>query len=98
MFDLTGKKALVTGSGQGVGLGIARVLVEAGATVYVNDLVPERATAAAASIGDGATPLAFDVADPGGVDEAVASIGSVDILVNNAGIPPSMRAVRFRDL
>ena len=39
MFDLTGKTALVTGSGQGVGLGIARTLIEAGATVYVNDLV-----------------------------------------------------------
>ena len=51
MFDLTGKAALVTGSGQGVGLGIARTLIDAGATVYVNDLVSERAEAAAAELG-----------------------------------------------
>ncbi len=63
MFDLTGRTAPVTGSGRGVGFGVAEVLLSAGATVYVNDLVAERAESAAASLGDRARPLPFDVAD-----------------------------------
>ena len=98
MFDLTGKLALVTGSGRGVGAGIARILIDAGAHVLVNDLVPERAADTAAELGPGASPLAFDVADSDAVDAAIASCGPIDILVNNAGIPPSMRAVKFRSL
>lgn len=96
MFDLTGKTALVTGAGQGIGAGIAQVLAQAGATVVVNDLLAPRAEAVAAKIG--ARALAFDVADRAAVDEAVATIAPVDILVNNAGIPPSMRPVKFRDM
>ena len=98
MFDLTGKTALVTGSGQGVGLGIARTLIDAGATVYVNDLVSERAEAAAAELGPKAIALPFNVADFDQVEAAIASADPIDILVNNAGIPASMRAVKFRDL
>lgn len=98
MFDLTGRTALVTGAGQGVGLGIARVLRAAGATVLINDLVPDRAAAACAEIGDGASALAFDVSDPDAVDAAIERAGAIDILVNNAGIPPSMRPVQFRSL
>lgn len=96
MFDLTGKVALVTGAGQGVGAGIARVLGEAGATVLVNDLYAERAEEVAGELG--AQPLAFDVTDFAAVRAAVATVDRVDILVNNAGIPPSMRPVQFRDL
>ena len=59
MFDLTGRQALVTGAGRGVGLRVAHTLVAAGAHVLVNDLVPERAAAAAAEIGSRcyATPV-----------------------------------------
>ncbi len=98
MFDLTGKTALVTGAGQGVGFGIAATLLEAGAKVFVNDLVPERAEAAAEALGANATALPFSVADREAVVSAIAGIGPVDILVNNAGIPPTMRPVKFRDM
>lgn len=98
MFDLTGKTALVTGSGQGVGLGIARTLIDAGARVYVNDLVGERAESAAAGLGPNAIPLPFDVADFAMVEAAIASADPIDILINNAGIPQSMRPIKFRDL
>ena len=96
MFDLSGKTALVTGAGQGVGAGIAEVLASAGATVLVNDFHAERAERTAAAVGGRALP--FDVADLAAVEKAVGSAGPVDILVNNAGIPPSMRPVQFREL
>lgn len=98
MFDLHGRTALVTGAGQGVGLGIARTLIEAGATVYVNDLVAERAETAATELGPSARPLAFDVSDFDAVSRAIGSADPIDILINNAGIPPTMRPVKFREL
>lgn len=98
MFDLTGRTALVTGAGRGVGFGIAAALLERGAQVWVNDLVTERAEVAAAQLGEGARPVAFDVADEIAVDHAIRAVGQVDILVNNAGIPPTMRAVQFREM
>ena len=98
MFDLTGRRALVTGAGRGVGFGIAQTLLAAGAVVHVNDLLPERAQDAADRLGANALPLPFDVADFQDVTAAITSVGPIDILVNNAGIPPSMRPVAFRDL
>ena len=97
MFDLNDRTALVTGAGRGVGFGIARVLLDAGATVYVNDLQPDRAMDAAAQLGSGATVLPFDVTDFDAVQASVTAAGPIDILVNNAGIPPSMRPMHFRD-
>jgi 3-oxoacyl-[acyl-carrier protein] reductase len=82
-LDLTGRRALVTGAGQGVGEGIARALATAGAEVAVNDVSEERARAVASDIGG--QPLAVDVTDFDGVMAAVESFGRVDILVNNAG-------------
>lgn len=100
MFDLHGLTALVTGAGQGVGAGIARILAEAGASVLVNDLDAERAAASAATVGGRA--VVFDVGDldavTTAVDAAVADSGPIDILVNNAGIPASMRPAKFLDL
>jgi NADP-dependent 3-hydroxy acid dehydrogenase YdfG len=98
MFDLTGKTALVTGAGRGVGVGIARALLDAGATVLVNDLIEARANDAVSFLGSRARSLVFDVADAEAVDAAIAGAGPIDILVNNAGIPPSMRAEKFRTL
>jgi NAD(P)-dependent dehydrogenase (short-subunit alcohol dehydrogenase family) len=105
MFDLSGRIALVTGAGQGIGAGIAATLAESGATVVVNDLVAERAEASAAAVRDAggrASAAAFDVTDHQAVDAAVAAIaaevGPVDVLVNNAGIPADASwARRFAD-
>jgi NAD(P)-dependent dehydrogenase (short-subunit alcohol dehydrogenase family) len=88
MFDLTGRTALVTGAGQGVGEGIAHALADRGAAVLVNDVVAERAqevVEALTAAGRMAAPLPFDVTDLGSVVDAVAGAGPVDILVNNAG-------------
>ena len=52
MFDLNGKTALITGSGRGVGAGIARALAAQGAAVAINDYFPERAEDASAELGE----------------------------------------------
>ena len=92
IFDLTGRRALVAGAGEGVGAGIARLLGAQGAGVVVNDVVGGRAGAVVDEIGrtgGQAVASVFDVTDPDAVTGAVAEIGRVtgpvDILVNNAG-------------
>jgi 3-oxoacyl-[acyl-carrier protein] reductase len=87
-FELEGKRILITGAGQGVGEGIARMLASTGAEILVNDYFPERAEAVAGGIaaeGGVARPLSFDVTNHGAVRAAVESAGGVDVLVNNAG-------------
>ncbi len=100
MFRLDGRVAMVTGAGQGIGAGVAAVLAGQGARVAVNDVVPERAEAAARAV-DGVA-AAFDVTDLDAVRAGVASVaerlGPVDILVANAGIPARMVMAPFRDL
>jgi NAD(P)-dependent dehydrogenase (short-subunit alcohol dehydrogenase family) len=96
VIDLTGRVALVTGAGQGVGAGIAAVLAEQGATVWVNDLFEDRAVAVAEQVGG--KPVAFDVTDLDAVRAGVALVGPVDVLVNNAGIPTAgFPQVDFKD-
>jgi 3-oxoacyl-[acyl-carrier protein] reductase len=99
MFEANGRVALVTGAGQGVGVGNARALAAQGASVAVNDLVAERADATVAAIGGRTIAAPFDVTDRAAVDRGVARIadelGPVDILVNNAGVPVGMDLVPF---
>lgn len=92
-FDLTGKRALVTGSSKGLGYAMARALGDAGASVVLNGRDNEALGAAAqdlADLGLKVQALVFDVTNTETVNEAVRycenEIGPIDILVNNAGM------------
>ena len=89
LFDLSGRRALVTGAGQGIGFALAQGLAAAGASLVLNGRNRAKLEAAAARI-PGATTVVFDVTDPEAVETAIAEIeataGPIDILVNNAGI------------
>ena len=87
MMRIDGKAALVTGSGRGIGLAIARGLSALGARVMINDLDEQTAKAAAAELST--SYLAGSVTDPAFpqklVDATVQAFGTLDIIVNNAG-------------
>lgn len=93
LFSLAGKIALVTGSGQGIGLALAEGLSDAGAHVVLNGRDKaklERAQQALAAAGRKASISPFDVTDHQAVEAGVAmiesEIGPIDILINNAGM------------
>lgn len=93
LFSLAGKIALVTGSGQGIGLALAEGLSDAGAHVVLNGRDKaklERAQQALAAAGRKASIAPFDVTDHAAVEAGVAmieaEIGPIDILINNAGM------------
>jgi gluconate 5-dehydrogenase len=93
LFDLTGKRALVTGSSQGIGLALARGLAAAGAEVVLNGRDAAKLAAAVDALtaeGFKVRHLAFDATDHNGVRAAVdgfeTEVGAIDILVNNAGM------------
>lgn len=93
LFDLTGKVAIITGSGRGLGKAIAHGVAEHGATVVVCSRTLTEAEATAQEIianGGKAMALRVDTANRDScrqlVEETVAAYGKLDILVNNAGI------------
>lgn len=92
LFDLTGKVAVVTGGGDGIGAACCRILAAASASVVVSNLHIEKAQAVANSIvaaGGKAVPVACNVLEDADlvnlVETAVKTYGAVNILVNNAG-------------
>jgi NAD(P)-dependent dehydrogenase (short-subunit alcohol dehydrogenase family) len=89
-IDLTGKTAVVTGAGSGIGAATARLLARRGAKVHVADLNAGAASAVAREIGGGATDHAVDVSRPEEVEALAKAVfddgGRVDIVHNNAGI------------
>jgi NAD(P)-dependent dehydrogenase (short-subunit alcohol dehydrogenase family) len=85
---LTGKTALITGGGRGIGRAIALLFAQHGARVAVAARTREQVEAVAQEIGDKAVALVCDVSNPDQVAEILAEIRP-DILVNNAGIAES---------
>ena len=92
LFSLTGRRALITGSSQGIGLALARGLGQAGAHVILNARTISTLEAAAATLraeGLSVETAPFDVTDSAQVEAAVAALeakGPIDILCNNAGV------------
>jgi 3alpha(or 20beta)-hydroxysteroid dehydrogenase len=92
-FDLTGRKALVTGGARGLGAGMAEALADAGASVMIGDILTDVGQATAKAIagkGVKAGFVALDVTDEAAWERAVAAtvaeLGGFDILINNAGV------------
>lgn len=102
--DLSGRTALVTGGGQGIGRAIALGMAEQGADVAVADINDEAASRVAEEIkalGRSSLALHVDVTSKdsveAGVADAIAGLRRVDILVNNAGIIADALLVRMKD-
>jgi gluconate 5-dehydrogenase len=93
LFDLTGSRALLTGSSQGIGLALAKGLAAHGATVVLNGRDKRKLDDAASLLRETGAEVyiaAFDVTDAVSVKQAIDSIemsvGPIDILINNAGM------------
>ncbi|NKC32922.1 SDR family oxidoreductase [Falsiroseomonas selenitidurans] len=100
LFDLKGRRVLITGSSRGIGFALARGLGQAGASVVLNGRDPSvlaEATRTLAAEGLDVTEAGFDVTDPHAIDAAVGEIetrlGPIEVLVNNAGINRRFPAV-----
>lgn len=101
MFDLTGKKALVTGASGGIGGAIARGLYAQGATVALSGTRVDPLNALAAELGDRAHVTPCNLGDNDAVNalagQASEAMGGLDILVNNAGITRDNIFMRMSD-
>jgi 2-keto-3-deoxy-L-fuconate dehydrogenase len=89
MFNLTGKHAIVTGGGSGIGKAISALFAKQGATVHILEVDQKAAELTADAIkDDGGKAFSYvsDVTDQKKIVDLFQSIGSIDILVNNAGI------------
>src|SRR5579872_797921 len=95
IFDLTGRRVMVTGGARGIGGAIVRAFARAGARVAIADADLPGAQALAGEIGDAAAAFAIDVRDRTSVEGAFAKIvahfGGLDILAANAGVSTMQR-------
>ena len=100
-FALTGKRALITGGGTGLGLGIAHAFVQAGARVVLTGRREDVLQQACAELGEAAAYRVNDIGElaalPGLVAGIETSFGPLDILVNNAGINLKRPALEVTD-
>jgi 3-oxoacyl-[acyl-carrier protein] reductase len=100
MFDLTGKKALVTGATGGIGGAIARALHSAGALVALSGTRQEALDALTVEL-PGSVALACNLSDPAQTDSLIGraeeTLGGLDILVANAGITKDGLLLRMKD-
>jgi NADP-dependent 3-hydroxy acid dehydrogenase YdfG len=101
MAKLTGKIALVTGGGSGIGAASAKALLEEGAKVAIAGRDQKKLDDVAKSLGNGVLAVSADVADPKKVAALVKRVsdhfgGPIDILVNNAGT--NLKERTFREL
>jgi 3-oxoacyl-[acyl-carrier protein] reductase len=85
-LDLSGRSALVTGGGKGIGAAISRELSEMGARVVINYRSDQESAEATAQALGNATAFGADVGDPQQVAKLVAEAGPFDVVVNNAGM------------
>jgi 3-oxoacyl-[acyl-carrier protein] reductase len=101
MFDLTGRKALVTGATGGLGGAIARTLHARGADVAISGTRREALEALAAELGERVHMLEANLGDKDAVEALVpgaeAAMGGLDILVNNAGVTRDGLFMRMKD-
>ena len=93
LFDLTGKRALVTGATHGLGMAMAKGLASVGAEIIINDIDKAKLDAAIkdySASGVKAHGYIFDVTDENavkaGIEKIEKEVGPIDILINNAGI------------
>jgi gluconate 5-dehydrogenase len=110
LFDLSGKTALVTGGTHGLGMAIATGLANAGATIIINDVFPEKLESAKKEYAENGIHIhtyVLNVTDEKAVEEAIPviekEVAPIDILVNNAGIIKripilEMKADEFREV
>ena len=89
-FNLSGKKALITGGSKGLGFAIAKAFIEYGAEVIITGRNKEHMNKACKELGEKCTGLIFDLKDLNRIGAFISTIeeehGAIDILVNNAGI------------
>ena len=101
MFDLSGRKALVTGATGGLGGAIARALHAQGATVALSGTRAEALEALAGELSERTHVVPANLAEAASVEALVpaaeAALGGLDILVNNAGITRDNLFLRMKD-
>lgn len=101
MFDLSGKKALVTGATGGLGGEIARALHAQGASVAISGTRKEKLDELASELGERVSVTPCDLSDSDAVDalpkEAAGALGGLDILISNAGVTRDQLLMRMKD-